>query len=240
MIVYSKSTGFNNAAIGKLETPIKMIIEHESDLLTKKGGICSWLFNVEKSSRFGETIVGQNEFDVFKAANEGAGAELDTMRDTYSKFIEHIQFMKEFVITAEMMEDANYGVASDAKRRAENFTRAYYKTMNKLCAEALINARNASTPFAGTTIDLTTSDGMPLFSSQHSYGDAGETQSNYFWGDIFGTGGERVLSTAAFEQALAELSIKENTLKFHNKNLYSKLGVTSRKQLVECAKAILK
>ena len=51
MIVYSKSTGLNNAAIGKLETPIKMIIEHESDILTKKGGICDALFNVEKSSR---------------------------------------------------------------------------------------------------------------------------------------------------------------------------------------------
>lgn len=37
---------------------------------------------------------------------------------------------------------------------------------------------------------------------------------------------------------LVELDIKENTLKFHRKNLYSKLGVTSRKQLVECAKAI--
>ena len=60
MIIYSKSTGLNNSAIGKLETPIKMIIEHESDLLTKKGGICSWLFNVEKSHRFGETIIGQN------------------------------------------------------------------------------------------------------------------------------------------------------------------------------------
>ena len=81
MIVYSKSTGYNNAAIGKLETPIKMIIEHESDLLTKKGGICHWLFNVEKSSRFGETIIGQNEFDVFKAAKEGAGAEIDCIRD---------------------------------------------------------------------------------------------------------------------------------------------------------------
>jgi len=67
MIIYSKSTGTNNGAIGKLETPIKMIIEHESDLLTKKGGICSWLFNVEKSGRFGETIIGQNEFDVFRA-----------------------------------------------------------------------------------------------------------------------------------------------------------------------------
>ena len=218
MIVYSKSTGFNNAAIGKLETPIKMIIEHESDLLTKKGGICSWLFNVEKSTRFGETIVGQNEFDVFKAAKEGAGAEIDTVRDTYSKFIEHIQFMKEFVITAEMMEDANYGVASEAKRRAESFTRAYYKTMNKLCSEALINAKDASAYFAGTSIDLTTSDGMPLFSSAHSYGKSGQTQSNHFYGDIFKTEGEngRAYSTEAFEQALAELSIKLRNMKDEN------------------------
>lgn len=29
------------------------------------------------------------------------------------------------------------------------------------------------------------------------------------------------------------LNIKENTLKFHNKNIYSKLGVSSRKQLIE-------
>ena len=59
MIIYSKNSGLNNSAIGKLETPIKMIIEHESDLLTKKGGICSWLFNIEKSHRFGETVIGQ-------------------------------------------------------------------------------------------------------------------------------------------------------------------------------------
>ena len=86
MIVYSKSSGLNPAACGRLETPIKMIIEHESDLLTKKGGICSWLFNVEKSGKFGETIVGENEFSVFSAALEGAGAENDTVIETYRKF----------------------------------------------------------------------------------------------------------------------------------------------------------
>lgn len=35
------------------------------------------------------------------------------------------------------------------------------------------------------------------------------------------------------KQIMAELNIKENTLKFHNKNLYSKLGVNSRKQLID-------
>ena len=37
---------------------------------------------------------------------------------------------------------------------------------------------------------------------------------------------------------MAELNIKENTLKFHNKNLYSKLGVSSRKQLLEIYRTI--
>ena len=164
-IVYSKSSGFNNAQIGKLETPIKMVIEHESDVQTKKGGIRDWLFNVEKSKKFGETIIGQNEFDVFTAAEEGAGAENDDIQETYKKFIEHIQFMKEFTITAQMMEDANYGVASDAKRRAENFTRAYYKTMHKICEYALSHATKTKGIFAKANLDLSAPDGLPLFDS---------------------------------------------------------------------------
>jgi len=35
---------------------------------------------------------------------------------------------------------------------------------------------------------------------------------------------------------MEKLNIKENTLKFHSKNLYSKLGVKSRKQLMELHK----
>lgn len=34
------------------------------------------------------------------------------------------------------------------------------------------------------------------------------------------------------KEIMADMNIKENTLKFHNKNLYSKLGVSSRKQLI--------
>ena len=220
MIVYSKSSGYANAAIGRLETPIKMIIEHESDLLTKKGGICSWLFNIEKSSRFGETLVAQNEFDVFQAASEGNGAEIDTIQETSTKFIEHIQFMKEFIITAEMMEDAGYGVASEAKRRAENFARAYHKTINKLCSEALINATKERTVFAKGSIDLTTADALPLFSSSHKWGTGTNsgTQSNYFWGDIFSTGtsGKRVYSAETFEEGLANLAYKLRSMKDEN------------------------
>jgi len=46
------------------------------------------------------------------------------------------------------------------------------------------------------------------------------------------------LAGKSTKEVLSELSIRENTLKFHNKNLYGKLGVTSRKQLIEYAKSI--
>ena len=219
MIIYSKSSGFNDPAIGRLETPIKMLIEHESDLLTKKGGICDWLFNVEKSSKFGETIAGHNEFDVFKAAAEGSGAELDTLAGTYYKFIEHIQFMKEFVITAEMMEDAVNGIAADAKRRAQNFTRAYYKTINKICEAALTSGTNSSCEFSGATIDTTAYDGLPLFNKSHKWGSSATktgTQSNYYYGDVFASGSGRAYSTAVFEEALYELSVKMRNMKDEN------------------------
>ena len=218
MIVYSKASGTSNSAIGKIETPIKMIIEHESDNIRKKGGVAEWLFNIEKSNRFGESIITQSEFDLFQAAAEGAGAELDFTVETYRKFIEHIQFMKEFVITAEMMEDSNYGVAQDAKRRAENFTRAYYKTMHKICEHALSCATAPSSVFAKARLDLTAPDGLPLFSDSHKSGMPGATftQSNYFYGDIFSSGTERTLSTGAFEEALSELAVKIRNMKDEN------------------------
>ena len=219
MIIYSKSSEANNAAFGKYETPIKMVIENESDILSKKGGIRDWLFNVEKSNKFGESIIIQNEFDVFRFVEEGSGAESDTVSEVTSKFIEHIQFMKEFVVTAEMVEDCNYGLAVDAKRRAENFTRAYYKTMNKLCETALINAHENYCNFAGAILDLTTADTLPLFSSNHTYGGEDKDiglQSNYFWGDIFASGDGRNISTSAFEEALSELSVKLRGMKDEN------------------------
>ena len=40
------------------------------------------------------------------------------------------------------------------------------------------------------------------------------------------------------KEVMMALNIKENTLKFHNKNLYQKLGVSSRKELLEIYKQI--
>ncbi len=41
------------------------------------------------------------------------------------------------------------------------------------------------------------------------------------------------------KEVLAEMNIKENTLKYHNKNIYGKLGIKSRKELLQIAKNIV-
>ena len=219
MIIYAKNSGIRDSFIGKLETPIKMLIEHESDVLSKRGNVAEALFNVEKSNRFGETIVASSDFDVFHATSEGAGASVDNVYESYKKFIEHIQFTKEFIITAEMMEDATMGIASEAKRRIENFTRAYYKTINKLCTTALANGMYENVKFADANMDLTTADGKPLFSNSHTWGLPSKnqgTQSNYFYGNIFKKKGSQEASTEAFEEALSELAFKVRNMRDEN------------------------
>lgn len=49
---------------------------------------------------------------------------------------------------------------------------------------------------------------------------------------------EAYLRGESTRQIMEDLNIKENTLKFHNKNLYGKLCVSSRKQLLEVYRAM--
>lgn len=228
MIIYSKSSGLNPASVGKLETPIKMIIEHENELQKRIPSVYNTLFNLESSNHFGETIVSESEFNLFKKVNEGEAAILDTVEQVGSKFIEHVQYMKEFIITAEMMEDANYGIASSAKRRAESFVRSYYKSMNLLCSKAISSARRDSVTYLGTQLDLTTPDGLPLFSSSHKWGTttgSNGTQSNFYWGNIFCTGPEddRTYDITLVEDALSKMANQLRNMKDDTGNV---LGYT--------------
>ena len=214
MIIYSKSTGEVSANIGQLENPIKMIIEHESNLLTAQNGICRQLFNVEKSNHYGESIVGYDEFGTFTNVYEGDAAESDNVGETYRKFIEHIQFMKEFTVSAQMIEDSVCGLSADVKRRAASFTRAYYRTINKLCEAVLIGGTKAITTFSNADINTTSPDDLPLFYKDHRYGSDG-VQSNYYAGDLVktGTGASRVYSAETFSESLAKLAITFRNMK---------------------------
>ena len=199
-IIYAKSDRALDPMIGRYEHPIKMIISSESDEYRKKHSIVEKLFNIEKSNRYSETIVGENNFDVFAVTKEGQGAENDSVGTTFDKTIFHHQFMKEFTVTAEMMEDAKNGIAADAKRRASAFARAYEQTRNKLAMKALYSGTSGTMTFAKGTFDISVADGKPLFHGAHTFAPekmAGKTQSNLFHKNITGTADlENVLNLA--------------------------------------------
>lgn len=213
-IVYSKLSGKNDAMYGKFEHPIKALIQNESNALEKKKSILDVLYNVEKSNRYAETVMGQSDFDVFQSVKEGQGAENDTVESTFKKTIEHIAFMKEFTITKEMVDDAKFGMGSNMKSKPQGFVRAYYKTRTKIAAWALANGTKTQDKFGGKTlVDLAVADGKPLFHSGHTYSlekFKGKTQSNYFYS------GNLCANTAEFEKSLGILANKMRNFKDEN------------------------
>ena len=72
-----------------------------------------------------------------------------------------------------------------------------------------------------------------------------DTMERFVYGAGTLTATERTIYDAylagkSSKEVMSELNIKENTLKFHNKNIYSKLGVSSRKQLLSIASQLEK
>ena len=210
--MYSKLSGKNDPMLGKYEHHIMAFIENESNAQQKKKSSLDYLYNVKKSKRHSEALMAQSDFDIFMSKEEGQRAENDNIERTYDKNIEHVTFAKEFTITREMADDAQFGIGAEMQARPEGFVRSYYRTRTQLGARALANATNPDFTFAKHKIDLTTGDKLPLFYNKHPYFTdkmKGKTQSNYFYGDF-------AASASAFEESLGVLA---NQLRnFENEN----------------------
>lgn len=210
--IYSAMSGKNDPMFGKFEHPIKALIENESNICEKRKTILDTLFNVEKSNRYAETIMGESDFSTFMSKQEGQGAENDNVEPTFKKTIEHIEFAKEFTITRKMADDAKFGIGADMKNKPRKFVRAYYNTRVKIAAQALINGTSKTMTFNRAKVDLTCADELPLFHKAHPYFTdkmKGKTQSNYYYGTITD-------SAAALEEALGVLANKVRNFKDEN------------------------
>ena len=224
--IYSAMSGKNDPMFGKFEHPIKALIENESNQCEKNKTILDVLFNVEKSNRYAETVMGESDFDTFQSKGEGQGAENDSVEKTFSKTIEHVEFAKEFTITRKMADDAKFGMGADIKSKPRKFVRSYYKTRVKLAAQALINGTSASMLFNKAKVDLTTGDGKPLFYDKHEYATdkmKGKHQSNYFYGEL--TGADK------FEEALGVMA--NNLRNFKDENGET-MGYTADILIIPC------
>lgn len=210
--IYSAMSGKNDPMFGKFEHPIKALIENESNICEKRKTILDTLFNVEKSNRYAETIMGESDFSTFMSKQEGQGAENDNVEPTFNKTIEHIEFAKEFTITRKMADDAKFGIGADMKNKPRKFVRAYYNTRVKIAAQALINGTSKTMTFNRAKVDLTCADDLSLFNKAHPYFTnkmKGKTQSNYFYGQI-------TESASALEEALGVLANKVRNFKDEN------------------------
>lgn len=227
IFAYSASSGQNDPMFGKFIAPIKMLIEQEALNQEKNKTILDVLFNVEKSNRYAETVMGESDFDTFQSKEEGQGAANDTVQKTFDKTIEHIEFAKEFTITRKMADDAKFGIGSNMRNKPAAFARAYYKTRVKLAAQALINGTNSSMVFNKTRVDLTVGDKLPLFHSGHKYFTEkfkGKTQTNYYYGDL-------TSSQDKFEEALG---IAANNLRNVKDENGETMGYTADILIIPC------
>lgn len=225
--MYSVMSGKNDPMFGKFEHPIKALIENESNQCEKNKTSLDFLYNIEKSSRYAETIMGESDFDTFMSKGEGQEAENDNVQKTYDKTIEHIEFGKEFTITRKMADDAKFGMGANMKARPKKFVRAYYKTRVKLGADALINATKASFVFNKATVDLTTGDKRPLFHNEHPYSTdkmKGKKQCNYFYGEFSA-------DETKLEETLAVLANKLRNFKDENGD---NMGYTADVLIIPC------
>ena len=210
--IYSAMSGKNDPMFGKFEHPIKALIENESNICEKRKTILDALFNVEKSNRYAETIMGESDFSTFMSKQEGQGAENDNVEPTFKKTIEHIEFAKEFAITRKMADDAKFGIGADMKNKPRKFVRAYYNTRVKIASQALIHGTSKSMVFNRATVDLTCADDLSLFNKAHPYHTEkmkGKTQSNYFYGEVTG-------SASVLEEALGTVANKVRNFKDEN------------------------
>lgn len=225
-IVYRSDIAENYPMYGKFIHPIKALIENESNYQEKQKTILDVLFNVEKSNRYAETVMGESDFDTFQAVGEGGHTVYDSVQKTYDKTIEHIEFKKKFEITRKMADDAKFGMGANMKNAPRKFVRAYYKTKVKLAAEALINGTSNSMTFNGQSVDLNTGDGVSLFNSAHPYksGKVEGTQSNFFTGDL-------TSSQEKFEEALAVLANKVRNFKDENGSI---MGYVADVLIIPC------
>lgn len=214
-IIYTKanSTALEDGQNDLIETSVRLLMEKESETLSQAPGICELLFNVEDSQKYAETLVNHSEFGLFDVVNEGDGAASLDAKELSRRVVEHIQFMGEFGISANMLEDATNGLAADSRRLVQSFIRSYYRTRNKIAELALANGTSIRCKYGDTFIDTCSPDGMPVFCDVHPIGATEETQSNCYC-KVRENGQD--ISAELIEQYLEQLSVAMRNMKDEN------------------------
>lgn len=172
----------NYALIGKLNTPLKMYIQNESDAAAKKKGPADWLCTITKSDRFAESGAAENRLSGLSVVNEGGDAPTYSRSETDLSVINMYQFMRSEIITATDIEDSYGKVTGSMQRQMKRMINDYYVTRNNLAAWLMYNGTKTSATFGGSTLPIGAPNNNPLFFNEHPVGNDGDKQSNILFG----------------------------------------------------------
>lgn len=177
-MIFSEGSGLNDSVFGKSQAPIRMFLEKRGEAFEQQSMIKS-VFQVGKSTHYGEKMTAMTGMDDFQAVGEGGAYPEVGMQEGYSKTLEHMTWKSKFVVTQEMVED---GKLIDFKKKPLAFVNSYYRTREKFAAAILGGAigGNTSMTFKGKAFDISAADALCLFSASHPAKVTGSTQSNIY------------------------------------------------------------
>lgn len=163
-ITISKNSGLNDDFWKPVAQIVTAVIKDADAEKNNYDEVVEKLYNVKKSSKYGEKITGITALPSFDVVGEGQRANLASINETSPKLIIHHTFAQTVTITKEMLEDAQY---DDIKQISANLVKAYKRTRAQLATKALVGATSTSITFGGDTFDVSTPDGQALFSASH-------------------------------------------------------------------------
>lgn len=183
------------------------------------------LFEVRKSRKAFEEIVGGSYFGLAPVKSEGAPVSFDSARQGFTNRFNHVAYGMGFIVTREIYEDDQYDIVG--KMKAESL--AFSMRQTKEIVAANVYNRAFSTSYLG-------GDGSSLIASAGGGGSA--SHPNVYGGSF--TNGPSVaadLSEAALEQAYIDIAGFTNDRGLLIKVLPKKLVIP--RQLAFEAKRIL-
>lgn len=230
-ITFSESAHTNDARIGKLMEPLKMYIQSESDKLTKNNGYETTLYKQDDSDSWAEAFVMADDFAMWEARSEGGNSSPDSFGETAKKVIEHCEYGKGFSITRKMLDDMSArALNAKSNELATKFVGSYHRTKNQVLVQALVKGASAPGDLENgeyirvvkNRISVTTADGKPLFSKDHTGGHeklhGTFTQSNLYYLSAANSAAYLNADTGSgkLELLLGDLTVKGRNMKNEN------------------------
>lgn len=177
-IIFSESSGVADSLYGKIQTPMKVMIENYAEQF-EADDIVKQVFAMENSRHFAETYSSMTSMDDWEPVGENGTHPTNGFEEGYKKVIQNETWKSNFSVSREMIDDQNM---IELKNKPKAFVSSYYRTRQRFGAQLYGGAikGNKTVTIGNKVFDISTADGEALFSTTHKNKVKGGTQSNKF------------------------------------------------------------